>query len=94
MLNPKFLFYWGKIERICAKVLSRQEYSHFLKELQFVGEFETIDKTGFSENPTTFDRKLYEYRTKTGATSNTFIQTKDNDWPFPDTYFTSNGFSV
>ena len=52
---------------------------NFLRELQFVGEFDTIDKTGFSENSTTFGRKLYEYRTKTGATSNKFIKTKDND---------------
>ena len=41
-----------------------------------------------------FARKLYEYRTKTGETSTKFIETKDNDWPFPDTYFTSNGCSV
>ena len=67
---------------------------NFLKKLQFIGEFDTIDKTGFSENPTTFGRKLYEYRIKTGATSNKFIETKGNGWRFPDTYFTSKGYSV
>ena len=67
---------------------------NFLKELQFVGEFDTIDKTEFYKNPTISGRKLYEYRTKTGAISTKFIETKDNDWPFPDTYFTSNRCSV
>ena len=41
-----------------------------------------------------FGRKLYEYRTKTGATSKKFIEAKDNDWHFPDIYFTSKGCSV
>ena len=34
------------------------------------------------------------YRTKTGATSNKFIETKDTDWPFPDIYFKLKGCSV
>ena len=67
---------------------------NFLKELQFVGEFDTIDKIGLSGIPTVFGRKLYEYRTKTGAVSNKFIEAKDNDWPFPDMYFISKGCSV
>ena len=54
---------------------------NFVKELQFVSEFDTIDKIGLSEIPTVFGRKLYEYRTKTGATFNKFIEAKDNDWP-------------
>ena len=90
------LFFIGKkIERLFVpKFFHDRNTVNFLKELQFVGEFDAIDKTRFSENPTTFRRKLYEYRTKTGAPYNKFIETKDNDWPFPDTYFTSNGCSV
>ena len=41
-----------------------------------------------------FGRKLYEYRTKTVATSNKFIGAEDNDCHFPDIYFTSKGCSV
>ena len=41
-----------------------------------------------------FGRKLYEYRTKTVATSNKFIGAEDNDFPFPDIYFTSKACSV
>ena len=67
---------------------------NFLKELQFVGEFNTTDKIGLSEIPAVFGRNLYEYRPKSGAASNKFIEAKDNDWPFPDTCFTSNGCSV
>ena len=28
------------------------------------------------------------------GTSNKFVEAKDNDWPFPDIYFTSKGCSV
>ena len=94
-LTPKFLFYRGKTERLFVpKFYHNRNTVNFLKELQFVSEFDTTDKTGFSENPTMLGRKLYEHRAKTGAASNTFIQTKDNDWPFSDTYFASNGCSV
>ena len=93
--TQKFLFYRGKTERLFApKFYHDRNTVNFLKELQFVGEFDAIGKTRFSENPTMFARKLYEYRTKTGETSTKFIETKDNDWPFPDTYFTSSGCSV
>ena len=33
-------------------------------------------------------------RAKTGETYNKFIEAKDNDWPFPDIYFTSKRCSV
>ena len=65
---------------------------NFLRELQFVGEFDTIDKTEFSENPTTFGRKLHEYRTKTGETSTTFIKAKDNNWPFEKNFINESYF--
>ena len=93
--DTKFIFYRKKKERLfMPKFYHDRNTVNFLKELQFIGEFDTIDKTGFSENPTTFGRKLYEYRIKTGATSNKFIETKGNGWRFPDTYFTSKGYSV
>ena len=44
--------------------------------------------------PAVFGRKLYEYRTKTEATSTEFNKAKDNDWAFPNIYFISNGCSV
>ena len=79
-LTPKFLFYRGEIERLfVSKFYHNRNTDNFLKELQFLGEFDTVGKIGFSENPTTFSLKICEYRTKTVATSNTFIQTKDDD---------------
>ena len=46
------LFFIGKkIERLFVpKFFHDRNTVNFLKELQFVGEFDTIDKTGFSEN--------------------------------------------
>ena len=91
----KFTFYRKKIElSFVPKFYHDRNTVNFLKELQFVGEFDTTDKIGLSEIPAVFGRNLYEYRTKSGAASNKFIEAKDNDWLFPDTYFTSNGCSV
>ena len=91
----KFTFYRKKIElSFVPKFYHDRNTVNFLKELQFVGEFDTTDKIGLSEIPAVFGRNLYEYRTKSGAASNKFIEAKDNEWPFPDTYFTSNGCSV
>ena len=80
--NIKFIFYRKKIELLFVlKFYHDRNTVNFVKELQFVSEFDTIDKIGLSEIPAVFDRKLYEYRTKTGATFNKFIEAKDNDWP-------------
>ena len=80
--NIKFIFYRKKIERLFVlKFYHDRNTVNFVKELQFVGEFDTIDKIGLSEIPAVFGRKLYEYRTKTGAAFNKFIEAKDNDWP-------------
>ena len=46
--TQKFLFYRGKIERLFVpKFYHDRNTVNFLKELQFVGEFDTIDKTEF-----------------------------------------------
>ena len=47
----KFTFYRKKIElSFVPKFYHDRNTVNFLKELQFVGEFDTIDKTVFSEN--------------------------------------------
>ena len=49
--DTKFIFYRKKIERLFVpKFFHDKNTVNFLKELQFVGEFDTIDKTVFSEN--------------------------------------------
>ena len=81
----KLFFIGKKIERLFVpKFYHDRNTVNFLKELQFVDEFDTTDKIRLSEIPAVFGRKLYEYRTKTRGTSNKFIEAKDNDWPFPD----------
>ena len=41
-----------------------------------------------------FGRKLYEYNSDPNNTSNTSIQTKTMDWPFPEKYYKSIGYTV
>ena len=66
----------------------------FLNKLEYVGEFDTVNKVGFAEYPTVLGRKLYEYRKQASGLKTFSIKTSNNDCPFPDTYFKSIGCTV
>ena len=68
----------------------------FLRGLQFVGEKSEIDEAGFSEFSSILVRKLYEYRLEPFKAYKRVITINPNDldWPFPDKYYSSIGYTV
>ena len=63
--DTNIIFYRKKIERLFVPNFYHDRNAvNFLKELQFVGEFDTIDKIRLSEIPAVFGRKLYGYKSK------------------------------
>ena len=62
--------------------------------MEYVGEFDTVNKVGFAEYPTVLGRQLYEYRKQASRLKTISIKTSNNDWPFTDTYFKSIGHTV
>ena len=67
-----------------------------LKGLKFVGEKSDTDETGFSEYSSLLGRKLYEYRLDPSKTYKNIvgINPNDLDWPFPDKWYNSIGYTV
>ena len=70
--------------------------TNFLKGLQFVGEKSDIDEFGFSEFSPILGRKLYEYRLEPFKVHKRVITINPNDldWLFPDSYYSSIGYTV
>ena len=70
--------------------------TNFLRGLQFVGEKSDIDEVGFSEFSSILGRKLYEYRLEPFKVYKRVITINPNDldWPFPDSYYSSIGYTV
>lgn len=94
-LDSATVYYGGKIERwFVPKFYHDKNTINFLKELKYFGEFDTIDKVGFSGNPTVLGRKPFKYRQPAGELKIISTRTSDNDWPFPDIYFKSIGCKV
>ena len=64
-LENMLIYYPRKIQRLYVpKFFHDRKKTNFLKELNFVGVYDKIDRVGFSEFPDVFGRKLYEYRKK------------------------------
>lgn len=95
-IDSTLVYFGGKIERLFVpKFYHHKNTLNFLKELEeYVREFDTVDKTGFSEYPAVLGRKLYEYKKPVSRFQNISIRTSYNDWPFPDTYFNSIGCTL
>ena len=91
-LMSVMVYYNRKIQRLFVpKFYHERKSKNFLKTLKFIGEWDIIDKIGFSEFPNEFGRKLYEYQKDPAHDRATSLQTSDVDWPMPDTYFKSIG---
>lgn len=75
------------------KFYHNRKEKNFLKGLKYVGEKTEIDENGFSEFPSTLGRKLYEYRI--GKDRKVIsIHPNNLDWPFPDIWYKTIGFTI
>ena len=83
----------GRVQRLFVpRFYHDRRNINFLRELKFKGEKKEIDEIGFSEEKL-LGRKLYEYT----AEENYFIiplNRNNLDWPFPDKFYSSIGFTV
>ena len=83
----------GRIQRLFApRFYHDRKNTHFLRGLKFVGEKKEIDEIGFSDTKI-LGRKLYEY-SRNGDQWTRSIHPRDLDWPFPDKFYSSIGFTV
>ena len=94
-LENMLIYYPHKIQRpFVPKFSHNRNKTSFLKELNFVGVYDKIDRVGLSEFPDVFGRKLYEYRKKTVDPNTITTSPADNGWPMPRTYVKSFGPTV
>ena len=94
ILDSVLAFYGGKFYVYLYLSFTTIKTVSFLNKLEYVGEFDTVNKVGFAEYPTVLGRKLYEYRKQASGLKTISMKTSNNDWPFPDTYFKSIGHTV
>ena len=91
-LNDIMVYYNRQIQRLFVlKFYHERKSKNFLKTLKFIGEWDKIDKVGFSEFPNEFDRKLREYQKDPNHDRTISLKTSAVNWPMPDTYFKSIG---
>ena len=94
-LESRLVYFGHRIESLfVAKFYHDRNNKIFLKNLQYIGEYDKIDKKNFSEFPDLLGRKLYEYRKSTGDLKTISLLISDHDWPMPDTYFRTIGATV
>ena len=62
--------------------------------MTFVGKKADIDEENFSEFPSVLGRQLYEYKINPSNKRIENIPIIDLDWPFPDKYYKSIGFTI
>ena len=55
---------------------------------KFMGEWNTIDRIGYSEFPNEFSRKRHNYQKDSAHHQTNYLKTSDVDWTMPDTYAT------
>ena len=68
--------------------------TNFLKELNFVGIYDKIERVGFSKYLDVFGRKRYKDRKKNVDPNTITVSPSDNDWPMPRTYAKSFGLTA
>ena len=67
---------------------------NFLKNLIYFGEKKEIDEKYFYEEGTLLGRRLYEYQIDKNNKRPLNIHPRDLDWPFPDKFYESKGYTV
>ena len=86
--ESRLVYFDHKIKRLFeTKFYHDRNNKSFLKNLQYVGEYDKIDKIYFFEFADLLGRKLYKYRKLGGDLKTILLLISDQDWPMPDTYF-------
>ena len=94
VLDPTIIRCTDRLKRLFVpKFYHDRKDTNFLKGLLYVGEKKEIDERNFFEGPL-LGRKLYEYRINGSDNGPVSFNTKDLDWPFPEIYYQSIGFTV
>ena len=84
-----------KIQRLFVpKFYHNRRDKNFLKNLIYIGEKKEIDKNYFYEEGTSLGRRLYEYQIDKNNKRPLNIHPRDLDWPFPEKFYQSIGFTV
>ena len=88
------LRFTDRIQRLFVpKLYHDRKDTNFLKGLIYIGEKKEIDEKYFFEGPL-LGRKLYEYRINKNNKRPLNIHPRDLDWPFPEKFYQSIGFTV
>ena len=97
ILSQSIVRYTNRIKRLfVTRFYHDRKDRNFLKGLVYAGEKTEIDEIDFSELPV-LGRKLYEYQIKKpdkNPIKPIDINSKDFDWPFPEKFYESIGFTV
>ena len=93
--ESRLVYFDHKIKRLFeTKFYHDRNNKSFLKNLQYIGEYDKIDKKYFSEFADLLGRKLYKYRKLAGDLKTISLLISDQDWSMPDTYFRTIGATV
>ena len=88
------LRFTDRIQRLFVpKFYHDRKDTNFLKGLIYIGEKKETDERYFFEGPL-LGRKLYEYQINRNNKRPLNIHPRDLDWPFPEKFYQSIGFTV
>ena len=94
VLDPTIIRFTDRLKKLFVpKFYHDRKDTNFLKGLLYVREKKEIDERNFFEG-LLLGRKLYEYRINGSDNGPVSFNTKDLDWPFPEIYYQSIGFTV
>ena len=94
IISYAVLRYTEKIKRLfVSRFYHDGKDKNFLKNLKYIGEKKEIDERYFSEQGTSFGRRLYEYQVDENKRAIN-IHPRDLGWPFPDKFYESIGYTI
>ena len=95
ILSYAVLRFTEKIQRLFVpKSYHNRRDKNSLKNLIHIGEKKEIDEKYFYEDGTSLRRRLYEYQIDKNNKRTLSIHPGDLDWPFPDKFYDSIGYTV
>ena len=95
IISYAVLRYTEKIKRLfVSRFYHDRKDKNFLKNLKYIGEKKEIDERYFSEQGTSFGRRLYEYQVDENNKRAINIHPRDLGWPFPDKFYESIGYTI
>ena len=87
------LRYTDRIQRVFVPKFYHDKKNTNYKGLLYIGEKKEIDEKYFYEG-TLLGRKLYKYRIDGDKNKIIRIHPRDLDWPFPEKYYQSIGYTI